>query len=269
PETNISGYGYDFVGVGIFSLIVGFSGAFISLLISKWVAKWMYSPQIINPENLSQFGEKEIFVYQVVERLASRGNIKTPEVGIYASNEPNAFATGPTKNNSLVAVSSGLIYNMDFDAIEGVVAHEMAHILNGDMVTMTLLQGVMNTFVVFLSRIIGTFVDKAVFKNEDGPGLGYFLVSFVLQILLSILASIVLAWFSRYREFKADAGSADLVGKEKMIAGLQQLQVLVQNIEFEDNQATNSMKIVSGASIMKLFSSHPPLEKRIQALQSK
>ncbi len=264
---NITGYWYDFVSVWIFAAVVWFTWAFISLAISKIIAKWMYKINLISPENLNQFGEKERFVYQTVERIASSNNLKTPEVGIYESSEPNAFATWPTKNKSLVAVSQWLLSQMNHDEIEGVVWHEMAHIINGDMVTMTLLQWVLNTFVVFLSRIAGTFIDRNVFGNEDWPGIGYFLVSIVLQILLSILASMVLAWFSRYREFKADYGSANLVGRDKMIAGLEKLQLLVQNMELEDNPSTNSMKIASKGGVMKLFSTHPPIEQRIQALK--
>ncbi len=265
---NITWYWYDFVAVWIFSAIVWFTWAFFSLAISKIIAKWMHKIRLISPENLNQFSEKERFVYQTVERLANNWWIKMPEVGVYESNEPNAFATGPTKNRSLVAVSTWLLNKMDYDAIEWVVGHEMAHVLNWDMVTMTLLQWVLNTFVVFLSRIAGTFIDKVVFKNEDWPGIWYFLISLFLQIILSILASIVLAWFSRYREFRADAGSADLVGRDKMIAWLQQLQMIVKNMELENNPSTNSMKIVSSDWIMKLFSSHPPLEDRIKALQN-
>lgn len=266
---NITWYGYDLVGVWIFSLIVWFIWAFVSLWISKWMAKTFYKVQTFDETKLHSVGEKERFVYQIVERIASSNNIKMPEVWVYQSNEPNAFATWPTKNKSLVAVSSGLLDQMTYDEIEWVVWHEMAHILNWDMVTMTLLQWVINTFVIFLSRIAGTFIDRNVFWNEDWPGLWYFLSAFVLQIIFGILASTVVAWFSRHREFRADAGSAALVGKEKMIAWLEKLDLLVKNMQTDNsNQSMNTMKIVSKDWIMKLFASHPPIEERIKNLRN-
>lgn len=264
---EISWYWYNFWSVLLLSAIVGFTWAFFSLIISKFVAKFMYKIRLITAENLNEFNDKERFVYQIVERLASSNNIKMPEVWVYISSEPNAFATWPSKNNSLVAVSTWLLDYMNYDEIEGVIGHEMAHILNWDMVTMTLLQWVINTFVVFLSRIIWTFVDKVVFKNENWPWIWFFVVTIVLQIVLWILASIITSWFSRHREFRADYWSANLVWRDKMIASLKKLQVLVANIETENNPATNSMKIVSKDWLLQLFASHPPLEKRIEALE--
>jgi heat shock protein HtpX len=246
-----------------FSAVVGFSGAFISLMMSKMMAKWSMGLKIINqPEN-----QQEQWLVQTIAQLAQRAGIKMPEVAIYEG-EPNAFATGPSKNNSLVAVSTGLLYTMTPKEVEGVLAHEVAHIQNGDMVTMTLVQGVVNTFVVFLSRVIAFAADKAFSKNEgDGVSWIYILVSFVCEILFGILASMIVMYVSRHREFKADRGAATLMGTPSpMIAALERLKAL-QTGGLPNNIATSGIAGKRKSGFLQLFTSHPPLEDRIEALQ--
>lgn len=265
---QISWYSTSYISILIYAAVVWFTWSFISLLISKWVAKRAYNVVLITPENLNQLDEKERLVYDVVHRLAGDNHIKMPEVWIYEDSDPNAFATGATKNSSLVAVSTGLLELMKNDEIEWVIAHEMAHILNGDMVTMTLLQWVVNTFVVFLSRILANIFDNV----TDGKfgALGYFLVNLILQILLWILASLITMAFSRYREYRADEGSAKFVGKEKMIAWLRALQKM-QNLASPDSSELATMKISTKWKgwLLQYFSSHPDLEDRIKNLESK
>lgn len=215
------------------------------------------------------YSAKEQLVYTTVARIAKDNGIKVPEVGVYESADPNAFATGASRNSSLVAVSTGLLESMTPSEIEGVIAHEMAHILNGDMVTMTLLQGVINTFVIFAARVIGGIIDKVVFKNEEGNGMGYMVTVIVLEIVFSILASVILMWFSRHREFRADEGASKYMGKEKMIAALKRLQSMTERTEHYDDGRLATMKIASKSSFMELFSSHPALDKRIANLESK
>ncbi len=265
---QISWYSADYTSVFIFALIVWFTGSFISLFLSKWTAKKAYNVELITFENLSKVSDKEKFVFDVVTRIAENNHIKIPEVWVYKSSDPNAFATGATKNSSLVAVSTGLLDLMTLDEIEGVIAHEMAHILNGDMVTMTLLQWVLNTFVIFAARIIAN-----IFNNvTDGKfwALWYFLVSFVLQIVLWILASLIVMFFSRHREYRADEGSASYVGKQKMIAALRALQKMQKRASWDD-EALATMKISTQKKLwfFSLFSSHPDLEDRIQNLETK
>jgi heat shock protein HtpX len=245
-----------------FSALVGFTGAIISLLISKPMAKWSTGAQVISsPQN-----ETERWLVSAVERLANKANIGMPEVAIYEG-EPNAFATGAFKNSSLVAVSTGLLSSMTKDEVEAVLAHEVAHIQNGDMVTLTLIQGVVNTFVVFLSRIVGYFVDRVILKNENGPGLAYMVTSILCQIVLGIFASIIVAYFSRQREFRADAGAAALMGRpDSMVAALRRLGGLEPG-ELPKSMAASG--ISDKAGIMALFSTHPPIEQRIAALQGK
>ncbi len=263
---NLSGQWAGYLPMFIGAAVIWFVWAFISLFISKWSAKRAYKITPITPEQVSELNEKEKVVWTVVEELAERNHIKMPEVGIYQSDEPNAFATGATKNSSLVAVSTGLLDTMDKGAIEGVVGHEMAHILNGDMVTMTLLQWVVNTFVVFAARILANIFDNV----TDGKfgGLWYFAVNILLQIVFGIFASLITMWFSRHREFKADAGSARFVWKEKMIAWLKALQTM-QDRMWKDNPKMASMQISSQKKwwIKAFFSSHPALEDRIAALE--
>ncbi|MCE2879456.1 MAG: protease HtpX [Comamonadaceae bacterium] len=245
-----------------FALIMGFGGAFISLLISKPVAKWSSGVRVINqPSNAD-----EAWIVETVRRLSEKAGIGMPEVGIFEG-EPNAFATGAFKNSALVAVSTGLLQGMTREEVEAVIGHEVAHIANGDMVTMTLIQGVMNTFVVFLSRIVGYAVDSFLRKGDQessGPGIGYYVTTIVLDILLGFLAAIIVAWFSRQREFRADSGAADLLGrKQPMINALARLGGMVPG---ELPKSVAAMGIAGG--IGQLFSTHPPIEERIAALQN-
>ena len=254
--------GLDLTALLGFALIMGFGGAFISLLISKPVAKWSSGVQVIaQPSNAD-----EKWLVDTVKKLADKSGIGMPEVGIFEG-DPNAFATGAFKNSALVAVSTGLLQNMTHEEIEAVLAHEVAHIANGDMVTMALIQGVMNTFVVFLSRVVGYAVDSFLRKNDEentGPGMGYWITTIVLDILLGFVAAIVVAWFSRQREFRADAGAAELMGrKQPMMNALARLGGL-HTAELPKSMA--AMGIAGG--IGQLFSTHPPIEERIAALQN-
>jgi heat shock protein HtpX len=245
-----------------FALVMGFGGAIISLLMSKPMAKWSTRAQVINdsPDPTHRW------LVGTVERFAQKAGLKMPEVAIY-DGEANAFATGAFKNSALVAVSTGLLHGMNREEVEAVIGHEVAHVANGDMVTMTLIQGVMNTFVVFLSRAIGYFVDRVVLRNErDGVGIGYMITTVVLDLVLGVLAAIIVAWFSRQREYRADAGSAQLMGaKQPMINALARLGGLEPGAL---PQSVQTMGIAGRPSgLMALFSSHPPIEDRIRALQ--
>jgi heat shock protein HtpX len=245
-----------------FSFIMGFGGAFISLLMSKWMAKMSTGAEVINhPRNAD-----EAWILETVQRLSQRAGISMPEVAIF-DGEPNAFATGAFKNSALVAVSTGLLQGMTRDEVEAVLGHEIAHIANGDMVTLTLIQGVLNTFVVFLSRVIGYFVDNITRSKDDessGPGWGYYVTSIVLDIVLGFVASMIVAWFSRQREFRADEGSAQLLGqKQPMINALSRLGQMQAGVL----PASVSAMGITG-DLSKLFASHPPLEERIAALQA-
>ncbi len=241
-----------------FSLLMGFGGAIISLLISKPVAKWSTGAKVIGaPQNAD-----EVWIVETVKKFADKAGIGMPEVAIYEG-EPNAFATGAFKNSALVAVSTGLLQSMTREEVEAVIGHEVAHIANGDMVTMTLIQGVMNTFVVFLSRVIGYFVDKVILRNNDGPGIGYMVTTIVLDIVLGFAAAIIVAWFSRQREFRADAGAANYMGQSRsMQNALARLGGLVPG---ELPKSMAAMGIAGGLG--KLFSTHPPMEERIARLQ--
>ena len=254
--------GLDLTALLGYALIMGFGGAFISLLISKPVAKWSSGVQVI--AQASNVDEK--WLVDTVKKLSDKAGIGMPEVGIFEG-DPNAFATGAFKNSALVAVSTGLLQNMTHEEIEAVLAHEVAHIANGDMVTMTLIQGVMNTFVVFLSRVVGYAVDSFLRKNDEentGPGMGYWITTIVLDIVLGFAAAIVVAWFSRHREFRADAGAADLMGrKQPMMNALARLGGL-HTADLPKSVA--AMGIAGG--IGQLFSTHPPIEERIAALQN-
>lgn len=244
-----------------FAFIMGFGGAIISLLISKPVAKWSSGVQVITGTE----GPDEAWIVNTVRKFADQAGIGMPEVGVFHG-EPNAFATGAFKNNALVAVSTGLLQGMTREEVEAVIGHEVAHIANGDMVTMTLIQGVMNTFVVFLSRVIGYLVDGWLSRGEQrsGPGIGYYVTTIVLDILLGFLAAIIVAWFSRQREFRADRGAAQLMGrKQPMINALARLGGMVPG---ELPKGLQTAGITSGVG--KLFSTHPPIEERIAALQS-
>jgi heat shock protein HtpX len=253
--------GLDMTALLGFSLLMGFGGAFISLLMSKPMAKWSTGAKVIEqPRNAD-----EAWIVQTVQRFADKAGIAMPEVAIFEG-APNAFATGAFKNSALVAVSTGLLQSMTHEEVEAVIGHEVAHVANGDMVTMTLIQGVMNTFVVFLSRVIGSLVDSALRRGDgerSGPGIGYFVTTIVLDIVLGFLAGIIVAWFSRQREFRADAGAAELMGrKQPMINALARLGG-VQTGELP--KAMSAMGIAGGLG--HLFSTHPPIEERIKRLQ--
>ena len=246
-----------------FSLIVGFTGAFFSLLISKPMAKWSTGARVIDAPSSST----ELWLISTVKTLADRSGIKMPEVAVFEG-APNAFATGAFKNSALVAVSTGLLESMTKEEVEAVLAHEVAHIVNGDMVTMTLIQGVVNTFVVFLARVVGYFVDSMLSKNNDnrGPGIGYHITVIVCQILFGILASVIVSWFSRQREFRADAGAAKLLGnKQPMINALARLGGIEPG---ELPQSMAAAGINDKPGFAALFSTHPPIEQRIAALQN-
>ena len=248
----------------IMSAVIGFGGSFISLALSKTMAKHSMGVQIIEqPSN-----NTERWLVETVRRQAQRAGIGMPEVGVFQSPDPNAFATGMRRNDALVAVSTGLLQNMNSDEVEAVLGHEISHVSNGDMVTMGLLQGVVNTFVIFLSRVIGHVVDRVVFKTERGYGPAYFITSIVAQIFLSILASAIVMWFSRHREFRADAGGASLAGRGKMIAALQALQRAHEPKDLPGEFAAFGISGGLGAGVKKLFMSHPPLEERISALRA-
>ncbi len=254
---------HEMSGLLILALIIGMGGSFISLALSKWIAKMSTGAQVIEePSNRA-----EEWLVETVRRQASVAGIGMPEVAIYESPDPNAFATGMNRDNALVAVSTGLLHAMEEDEIEAVLAHEVSHVANGDMVTLALVQGVVNVFVIVIARMIGMFVDRVVFKNERGFGVGYYVVSFVAEICLAILANIIVMWFSRRREFHADAGSARIEGANKMIRALQRLQT-AHTGELPDQLSAFGIHGSKGASLVQyLFMTHPPLEDRIEALQ--
>jgi len=256
--------GLDLKSLAIISLLVGFIGALISLFMSKWMAKWSMKVKLVkNPQT-----DNEIFLVQTVQSLANRSGFNNPEIGIYDSPEINAFATGWSKNHSLVAVSSGLLQQMDRDEIEGVLAHEISHIRNGDMVTMTLIQGIMNTFVFFGAHVASYGVMATMRSDEDSPigGIVFHVVAIAFQLILGMFANLIVMTFSRWREYRADFGSATLVGKQKMIKGLQFLQNSTAAIDNSHKEAM-TMKIADKKTFFVLMSSHPPLSKRIEALQ--
>ncbi|WP_148715320.1 protease HtpX [Chitinolyticbacter meiyuanensis] len=259
--------GLNFGALLMFAGIIGFGGAFISLAISKMMAKWSTGAQVIEtPRN-----QAEAWLMETVAKLAQRANIPMPEVAIYEG-APNAFATGPSKSNSLVAVSTGLLQTMNRDEVEAVLAHEIAHVANGDMVTLTLIQGVVNTFVFFLARVVGYFVDSFLKRNDDnaqaGQGIGFFITVFVCEIVFGILASVIVAYFSRHREYRADEGAARIMGTPRpMIAALQRLGGLEAG-ELPANMAASGIA-GGGRGLMALFASHPSIPERIAALQTR
>ena len=244
----------------VMSAIIGMTGSIISLFISKWSAKNAMGVHVIDhPQN-----QTEQWLVTTVERLARQAGIGMPEVGVFQAPEANAFATGANRNSALVAVSTGLLQNMNADEVEAVIGHEISHVANGDMVTMALMQGVVNTFVYFFASIIGHLVDRVVFKTERGYGPAYYITQMIAQIALSILASMLVMWFSRYREFRADAGGAQLAGRQKMISALRALQRSHEPAQMPGELAAFG---INGGGVRKLFMSHPPLEERIEALQ--
>jgi heat shock protein HtpX len=259
----LTGTGLNLGSLLIFSLVAGFTGAFISLLMSKPMAKWSTGARVIDAPSTTT----ELWLVDTVKKLADRAGIAMPEVAIYEG-EPNAFATGAFKNSALVAVSTGLLSNMTKDEVEAVLGHEIAHVANGDMVTLTLIQGVVNTFVIFLARVVGYLIDKTLFRsNDDRPGIGYMITVFACEIVFGILASIIVAWFSRYREFRADAGSAKLLGSpQPMVKALARLGGLEPAQHLPETYKALGINS-SSSGFAALFSTHPPIEERIAALR--
>lgn len=259
-------HGLNYEQLAIFCLIWGMTGSIISLLMSKFMAKMAMGVVIINPNTATR---DEHYLLDMIYRLAKKAGLRTmPEVGIYASPELNAFATGPTKNNALVAVSSGLLSGMNRDELEAVLGHEISHVANGDMVTMTLLQGIINSFALYLSRVVAYAVSVALSRGDEKQDISYLtysIFSFIFDILFTLLGSLVVAAFSRYREYRADTGGARLAGRDKMIAALQRLQN-ASGIEDDRAPSFAALKIAHHSSWLQLFSSHPPLEKRIERL---
>ena len=261
-EPYLNANGLNLGSLLIFAAVMGFGGSFISLAISKWSAKKAMGVQVIEaPSNSTEF-----WLVETVRKYSAEAGIKMPEVGIFDTPEVNAFATGMTKNSSLVAVSSGLLRQMSKSEAEAVIGHEVAHIANGDMVTLALIQGVVNTFVMFLSRVIGHVVDRVVFKTENGHGPAFFVTMIVAELVLGVLASIIVMYFSRQREFRADRGGADLAGRSNMIAALQRLNSL-HPAPLPEKLAAFGISGGGAGGIKRLFMTHPPLEERIEALR--
>jgi heat shock protein HtpX len=262
-EPWLDAQGINFNSLLIFGAVLGFGGAFVSLAISKWMAKRMMGVQVIeNPRN-----EHEAWLVETVRRLAGQAGIGMPEVGWFESPSPNAFATGARRDRALVAVSSGLMQRMSRSEVEAVLGHEVSHVANGDMVTLTLIQGVVNTFVFVASRVIGNVVDKVVFRNERGNGPAFWITTMVAELVLAFLATMIVMWFSRQREFRADHGGARLAGRQNMISALQALG-RNRTEPLPDKMAAFGISGTRGEGLKRLFMSHPPLEERIAALQS-
>lgn len=262
-DSFLSGTGLNYYNLLIFAAVFGFGGSFISLAISKWSAKRMMGAEVIRqPRNST-----EMWLVDTVRRLSNMAGIGMPEVAVFESPAPNAFATGMSKNHALVAVSTGLLRVMDKNEVEAVLGHEIAHTANGDMVTLTLIQGVVNTFVIFFSRVAGYFVDRVVLRNEEGRGIGFFITTIVAQIVFGILASIIVMWFSRQREFRADGGGARFAGHNNMIAALEKLKRSI-NEPLPDQMSAFGINGKMGRGLKYLFMTHPPLEDRIAALQN-
>ncbi len=262
---DAQGINLDIPALLVFCAVFGMGGSFISLAISKWMAKRTTGAQVIEtPAN-----ETERWLVATVQRQAEKAGIGMPEVAIFPSASPNAFATGMSRNKALVAVSSGLLDNMSRGEVEAVLGHEVAHVANGDMITLALIQGVLNTFVMFLSRVIGHFVDRVILKNERGHGIGYYVTMIVAELILGVLAAIIVMWFSRKREFRADEGGAQLSDRSRMIAALEALQRASGATEpLPDQLAAFGIAGGIGSGIKRLFMSHPPLEERIAALKA-
>ncbi len=259
---DAQGIDLDLRSLLAFAAVFGFGGSLISLAMSKWTAKRMTGAEVISsPRN-----PDEAWLFQTVKHLAEQAGIGMPEVAVYEAPDPNAFATGMRRNSALVAVSTGLLRAMNRDEVEGVLGHEISHVANGDMVTLTLIQGVVNTFVIFFSRVVGHFVDRVVFRTERGHGPAFMITTIIAQVVFGILASVIVMWFSRQREFRADAGSASLAGRDKMIAALRRLQKSVQLPHLPDRMAAFGISGPRGSGLRRLFMTHPPLEERIEAL---
>jgi heat shock protein HtpX len=263
-DVYLASTGQDLGGLLVFAALFGFGGAIISLLISKWSAKRAMGVRVITQAS----NETERWLVSTIERFAKEAGIGMPEVGIFDSPDPNAFATGANKNKALVAVSTGLLQRMNKREVEAVLGHEIGHVANGDMVTLTLIQGVVNTFVIFLARIVGNFIDKAILKNEDGRGIGYFVSVMVAEIVFGVLASMIVAWFSRQREFRADAAGAVLGGRDAMIGALESLKRAQDPQPLPDAMRAFGIASVPGGGLKALFMTHPPLDDRIAALRS-
>ncbi len=262
-EPYLNANGLNLTSLLIFAAVMGFGGSFISLAISKWSAKKSMGVQVIEtPSNSTEF-----WLVETVRKYATEAGISMPEVGVYDAPDVNAFATGMSKNNSLIAVSSGLLQQMTRPEAEAVLAHEVTHAASGDMVTMALIQGVVNTFVMFLSRVIGSLVDKVIFKTERGHGPAFFITMIIAELVLGILASIIVMWFSRQREFRADRGGADLAGRSNMIAALERLASLHPQ-PLPDKMAAFGISGGVGGGIKRLFMTHPPMGERISALRA-
>jgi heat shock protein HtpX len=260
---NEQGTGLDYRSLLIFSAVFGMGGSFISLLLSKWMAKRATGAHVISqPGN-----DAEAWLMQTVSHQAQAAGIGMPEVAIFESDAPNAFATGARRDAALVAVSTGLLRSMRKDEVEAVLGHEISHVANGDMVTLALIQGVVNTFVLFFSRVIGSVVDRVIFRNEEGHGAGFFITSLVAQLVLGILASMIVFWFSRRREFRADAGGARLAGAPKMIAALERLKAASEPTPLPDQLKAFGVSGIARSGFARLFMTHPPLEERIAALR--
>lgn len=259
------GIALEMTNLLVFAAVFGFGGAFVSLALSKWTALRMTGARVIT----QPADEAEAWLVNTVKRQAAAAGIGMPDVAVYDAPDPNAFATGMRRNSALVAVSTGLLRSMSRGEVEAVLGHEVSHVANGDMVTLALIQGVVNTFVMFFSRVVGHFVDRVVFKTERGHGPAFFVTTIVAQLVFGILASIVVMWFSRQREFRADAGSADLEGSDKMIAALKRLQKTVQQPHLPDQMAAFGISGSPGSGIRRLFMTHPPLEERIAALAAR
>ena len=259
---DAQGIDLDLRSLLAFAAVFGFGGSLISLAMSKWTAKRMTGAEVISsPRN-----PDEAWLFQTVKHLAEQAGIGMPEVAVYEAPDPNAFATGMRRNSALVAVSTGLLRAMNRDEVEAVLGHEISHVANGDMVTLTLIQGVVNTFVIFFSRVVGHFVDRVVFRTERGHGPAFMITTIIAQVVFGILASVIVMWFSRQREFRADAGSASLAGRDKMIAALRRLQKSVQLPHLPDQMAAFGISGPRGSGLRRLFMTHPPLEERIEAL---
>jgi heat shock protein HtpX len=265
----ISRSGIDLSSLFVFAAVFGMGGSFISLAISKWIAKRSTGAQVIEQPR----SPTEQWLVQTVRTQANRAGIGMPEVAIYEAPEPNAFATGASRNNALVAVSTGLLQSMNEDEVEAVLGHEISHVANGDMVTLTLIQGVLNTFVIFFARIVGFVVDRALSSSNEeeyqGPGIGFWITSMIAEIIFGILASVIVMWFSRQREFRADSGGAQLAGRQKMIAALERLRRIAEPSHLPSEMAAFGINGGLGDGLKKLFMSHPPLEERIAALRAR
>ena len=259
------GVGLDLANLVVFAAVFGFGGSLISLAISKWTAKRLTGARVITQPST----EVEAWLVQTVERQARQAGIGMPEVAIYDAPDVNAFATGMRRNSALVAVSTGLLRAMNRDEAEAVLGHEVSHVANGDMVTLALIQGVVNTFVIVASRVVGHLVDRVVFRTERGHGPGFFVTSMIAQMVFGILASIIVCWFSRQREFRADAGAAGLAGREKMVDALEKLRLTVGQPHLPDQMAAFGISGTAGGGLTRLFMTHPPLEERIAALKGR